>query len=50
MTKYNSLNKKLSNLQLFKFKSGTKNHTGVNFSSKVIGDSNYLTNFPLTDT
>ena len=56
MTKYNTLNVKLSNLQLNKLKSGIKNATQVtlNISSNVVGDSNVATNFPhtllLTDT
>ena len=53
MTKYNSLNVKLSNSQLNKFKSAIKNETEVvlRLSSNVIGDNE--TNFPrklLTDT
>ena len=47
MTRYNTLNMKLSNSQLNKLKSGMKNGTKVtlNFSSKVICDSNSGTNF-----
>ena len=55
MTQYNTLNVKLSNLQLNKFKDGIKNGTEVilNLSSNLIGNSNDETNFPLkllTDT
>ena len=55
MTQYNTLNVKLSNLQLNKFKYGIKNGTEVilNLSSNLIGNSNEETNFPLkllTDT
>ena len=48
MTKYNTLNVKLSNSQLTKLKSGIKNGTQVtlNLSSNVIGDSNDEANFP----
>ena len=48
MIKYNTLNVKLSNLQLHKLKEGTKNRTEVtlNLSSNIIGDSNNETNFP----
>ena len=49
MTKYNTLNVKLSNSQLNnKFKLGVKNGTKVtlNISSNVIGDSNYGVSFP----
>ena len=48
MTKYNTLNVKLSNSQLNKLKSGMKNGTGVtlNLSSNVIGDSNDEADFP----
>ena len=48
MTQYNSLNIKLSNSQLNKLKSGTKNETEVvlRLSSNIIGDSNDETNFP----
>ena len=46
MTQYNSLNVKLSNLQLNKLKSAIKNETGValRLSSNMIGDNE--TNFP----
>ena len=46
MTKYNSLNVKLSNSQLNKFKSAIKNETEVvlRLSSNMIGDNE--TNFP----
>ena len=46
MTQYNSLNKKLSNSQLSKFKSATKNEAEVvlRLSSNMIGDNE--TNFP----
>ena len=46
MTQYNSLNIKLSNSQLNKFKSAIKNETGVvlKLSSNMIGDNE--TNFP----
>ena len=42
MTQYNTLNVKLSNLQLNKFKYGIKNGTEVilNLSSNLIGNSN----------
>ena len=48
MSKYNTLNVKLSNSQLNKLTSGTKNATEVtlNLSSSVIGNSNDETNFP----
>ena len=48
MTQYNTLNVKLSNLQLKKLKSGRKRHTKVTlkFSSKVFGDSKDENNFP----
>ena len=49
MTQYNTLNVKLSNSQLNKLKSGTKNgtETALNLSSSnVIGNSNDETNFP----
>ena len=48
MTKYNTLNAKLSNSQLDQFKSGIRNSTEVilNRSSNVIADSNDETNFP----
>ena len=46
MTQYNSLNVKLSNSQLSKLKSATKNETEValRLSSNMIGDRE--TNFP----
>ena len=46
MTHYNSLNEKLSNSQLNKFKSAIKNKTEVDFrlSSNMIGDTE--TDFP----
>ena len=46
MTQYNSLNVKLSNLQLNKLKSAIKNETEVvlRLSSNMIGDNE--TNFP----
>ena len=56
MTRYNSLNVKLSNAQLNKSQLGITNGPEVtlNLSSNVIGDSNDETNFPLklllTDT
>ena len=48
MTKYNTLNVKLSNSQFNKLTSGIKNGTEVtlNLSSSVIGSSNDETNFP----
>ena len=48
MTQYNTLNVKLSNLQLNKLKSGIKIGTGVtlNFSSNAVGDYIDETNFP----
>ena len=48
MTQYNSLNVKLSNSQLNKFKSAIKNETEVvlRISSNMIGDSDNETNFP----
>ena len=48
MTQYNSLNVKLSNLQLNKLKLGLKNATEVtlNFSSNLVSDSNGKTNLP----
>ena len=47
MTKYNTLNVKLSNSRLSKLKSGAKIGTEVtlNLSSNVIGDANDDTNF-----
>ena len=56
MTKYNTLNVKLSNSRLNKLKSGIKDGTEVtlNVYSNVIGDYNDETNFPhqllLSDT
>ena len=46
MTQYNSLNVKLSNLQLNKFKSAIKNETALvlRLSSNMIGDNE--ANFP----
>ena len=48
MTQYNTLNMKLSNSQLNRLKSGTKNNTEVTLkiSSNFIGDSNDENNFP----
>ena len=48
MTKYNSLNVKLSNSQLNKLKSGIKNKSEVvlRLSPNMIGNSNDETNFP----
>ena len=48
MTQYNTLNIKLSSLQLNKLRSEIKNGTEVtlNLSSKVIGNCNDETNFP----
>ena len=47
MTKYNTLNVKLSNSQLNKLKWAIKNGTeaNLNLSSNVVGDSNDRTNF-----
>ena len=47
MTHYNTLNVKLSNLQLNKLNSGIENGTQVtiNLSSNIIGDANHETNF-----
>ena len=56
MTQYNTLNVKLFNLHLNKWKSGIKYITEVTLkiSSNVVGDSNDENNFPhkllLTDT
>ena len=49
MTQYNSLNVKLSNLQLNKLKSAIKNETEVvlRLSSNMIGNFSDETNFPL---
>ena len=46
MTQYNTLNVKLSNSQLSKLKSETKNQVTLKLSSNVFGDSNGETNFP----
>ena len=48
MTKYNSLNVKLSNLELNKLKSAIKNETDVvlRLSSNMISNSDYEINFP----
>ena len=48
MTRYNSLNIKLSNSQLNKLKSAIKNKTEVilRLSPNMIGDSNDESNFP----
>ena len=48
MTQYNTLNEKLSNLQLNKLNSGIKNNVKVTLktSSNVVGDSNDENNFP----
>ena len=48
MTKYNTLNVKLSNSQFNKLTSSIKNGSEVtlNLSSSVIGSSNDETNFP----
>ena len=48
MTQYSSLNVKLSNLQLNKLKSSTKNEADVvlRISSNMVGNSNDNTNFP----
>ena len=47
MTQYNTLNVKLSNLQLNKLRSGLKNGTEVTLKilSNVVGDSNNKNNF-----
>ena len=56
MTKQNTLNIRLSNLQLNKLKSGIKSgyEANLNVSSNLIGNSKDETNFPhkllLTDT
>ena len=49
MTQYNALNVKLSNSQVNKLKSATKNGTRVtlNLSLNIMGDSNDENNFPL---
>ena len=48
MTQNNTLNVKLSNLQLNKLKLGIKNGTEVTLkrSSNIVGDSNDENNFP----
>ena len=48
MTQYNSLNVKLSDLQLNKLKSAIKNESDVvlRISSSMVGNSNDNTNFP----
>ena len=48
MTQYNTLNVRLSNLQLDKLTSGIKNNTEVTFkiSSNVVGDSDDENIFP----
>ena len=48
MTQYNTLNVKLSNLQLNKLESAIKNGTEVTLkiTSNVVGDSNDKYNFP----
>ena len=48
MTQYNRLNVKLSNSQLNKLKSATKNETdaAIRLSPNMINDSNDETNFP----
>ena len=48
MTQWNSLNVKLSNSELNKWKSGIENKTKIvlRLSSNIIGNSNYETNFP----
>ena len=48
MTRYNSLNVELSNLQLNKLKSAIKNKTNVilTLSSNMIGNSDDEANFP----
>ena len=48
MSQYNTLNVKLSNLQLNELKSGIKNNTEVTLrlSSNIVGDSNDENNFP----
>ena len=47
MTQYNTLNVKLSNLQLNKLRSGLKNGTEVTLKilTNVVGDSNDKNNF-----
>ena len=46
MTPYNTLNVKLSNLQLNKLKSGIKTQVTLKLSSNVVVDSNDETNYP----
>ena len=48
MTKYSTLNVKLSNSQLINLKSGIENGTEVtlNVSANMVGDSNDENNFP----
>ena len=48
MTQYNTLNVKLSHLNLIKLKLGIKNGTEITLqlSSNVVGDSNDENNFP----
>ena len=48
MTQYSTLNVKLSNSKLHKFKSGMKDGTNITLklSSNVVGDSNDEKNFP----
>ena len=48
MTQYNTLNLKLSNLQLNKLKYGIKNviEVTLKLSSNVVGESNDENNFP----
>ena len=48
MTTFNTLNVKLSNLQLKKLKSGAKNGTQVTLTppSNMVGDSNDEINYP----
>ena len=48
MTQYNSLNVKLTNLQLNKLKSAIKNETGVilRLSANMVGNSDNQSNFP----
>ena len=48
MTQYNTLNVRLSNLQLDKLTSGIKNNTEITFkiSSNVVGDSDDENIFP----
>ena len=47
MTQYKHANVKLSNSQIYKLKSGTKNKTGINNTRTIIKyDGNDETNFP----